>query len=289
MGVSSMDFGVMIFPTEYSIAPAELAVILEQRGYESLFFPEHTHIPASRHTPYPAGGELPQEYWHTYDPFIALTSAAAATERLRVATGICLIVERDPITTAKEVASLDRLSGGRLLFGVGAGWNQEEMANHGTDPTKRFGVMRERVEAMKAIWTQEEASYHGRYVDFDAIWSHPKPLQQPHPPILIGGNGPTVSNRVIAYGDEWMPNAMPDAEALQQRIREFHKQAEQSGRGRLGVTLYAAPAKAQAISDYEQAGVHRYVFHMPSVPRDQAEQRLEHLDRVIDDYRSIRA
>ena len=144
-----MDFGVMMFPTEYSVAPDELAAMVEQRGYESLFFTEHTHIPASRATPYPAGGELPREYWHTYDPFIALTAAAAATERLRIATGICLVVERDPITTAKEVASLDQLSGGRLLFGVGAGWNLEEMANHGTDGSRRFGVLRERIEAMK--------------------------------------------------------------------------------------------------------------------------------------------
>jgi probable F420-dependent oxidoreductase len=281
----SVDFGVMMFPTEYSVAPAELAVMVEQRGYESLFFPEHTHIPASRRTPYPAGGELPREYWHTYDPFIALTAAAAATRRLRIATGICLVIERDPITTAKEVASLDRLSGGRLLFGVGAGWNLEEMANHGTDGSLRFGVLRERVEAMKAIWTQEEASYHGRYVDFDPIWSQPKPLQRPHPPILVGGNGATVCERVLAYGDEWMPNAMPDADALRQRIRDFHTRAEASDRGRLGVTLYAAPAKAHAIGDYELAGVSRYVFLMQSTGREEAERRLEHLGGVIDEYR----
>ena len=183
-----MDFGVMMFPTEYSVAPDELAEMVEQRGYESLFFPEHTHIPASRATPYPAGGE-PREYWHTYDPFIALTAAAAATERLRIATGICLVVERDPITTAKEVASLDQLSGGRLLFGVGAGWNLEEMANHGTDGSRRFGVLRERIEAMKQIWGEEEASYHGEHVDFDAIWSFPKPLQRPHPPFSWAATG----------------------------------------------------------------------------------------------------
>jgi probable F420-dependent oxidoreductase len=281
----AMSFGVMMFPTEYSVAPGELAAMVEQRGYESLFFPEHTHIPASRRTPYPAGGELPPEYWHTYDPFVALMAAACATEHLRIATGICLVIERDPITTAKEVASLDRLSGGRLLFGVGAGWNLEEMANHGTDGSKRFGIMRERIEAMKAIWTQEEASYHGRYVDFDPIWARPKPLQQPHPPILVGGNGATVCDRVLSYGDEWMPNAMPDAQALQQRIGEFHERAEAEGRGRLGVTLYAAPAKAQAIGDYEQAGVHRYVFHMQSSGREDAERRLDHLDGVIAEYR----
>ena len=199
------------------------------------------------------------------------------------------MIERDPITTAKEVASLDQLSGGRLLFGVGAGWNLEEMANHGTDGSVRFGVMRERIDAMKAIWTQERGQLPRRHVDFDSIWSQPKPLQQPHPPILVGGNGPKVIDRVLAYGDEWMPNAMPDAEALQQRIREFHERAAQSGRGALGVTLYAAPAKAQAIADYEQAGVHRYVFHMQSTESDEAQQRLERLDAVIAEYRSAGA
>jgi probable F420-dependent oxidoreductase len=279
-----MDFGVMMFPTEYSVAPGELAVMVEERGYESLFFPEHTHIPASRATPYPAGGDLPREYWHTYDPFIALTAAAAATERLRIATGICLVVERDPITTAKEVASLDQLSGGRLLFGVGAGWNIEEMANHGTDGSRRFGVLRERVEAMKAIWSEEEAGYHGEHVDFEAIWSFPKPLQKPHPPILVGGNGPKVEARVLAYGDEWMPNAMPDAEALQQRIREFKVRAADAGRGGLGVTLYAAPSKAQAIAGYEAAGAGRYVFLLMSAGREETEQRLDRLDGVIAEY-----
>src|SRR4051794_38691957 len=193
-----MRFGLAIFLTDYSIAPDELARMAEDRGFESLFLPEHTHIPTSRRTPYPPGGELPQEYWHTYDPFVALTAAAAATERLRIATGICLVVERDPITTAKEVASLDQLSSGRLLFGVGAGWNIEEMANHGTDGARRFGILRERVEAMKQIWSEEEASYHGEHVDFDGIWSFPKPAQRPHPPILVGGNGPKVVDRVLA-------------------------------------------------------------------------------------------
>jgi probable F420-dependent oxidoreductase len=280
-----LDFGVMMFPTEYSVAPDQLAVMVEQRGYESLFFPEHTHIPSSRATPYPAGGELPREYWHTYDPFIALTAAAAASERLRIATGICLVVERDPITTAKEVASLDQLSGGRLLFGVGAGWNLEEMANHGTDGSRRFGVLRERIEAMKQIWGEEVASYHGEHVDFDEIWSFPKPLQQPHPPILVGGNGPKVVERVLSYGDEWMPNAMRDATALQQRIREFRERAQDTARRPHGVTLYVAPAKAQAIADYEQAGVGRYVFRLMSAGREETEQRLDHLDRVIAEYR----
>src|SRR5437588_8875870 len=171
-----MQFGIAIFPTGDTLPPAVLARMIEVRGFESLFFPEHTHIPAERATPYPGGGELPREYSRTLDPFIALTAAAAATTSLRLGTGICLVIERDPIVTAKEVASLDVLSGGRFLFGVGAGWNVEEMRNHGTDPARRFGVMRERIEAMKAIWTEDEASYRGEHVSFERIWSWPKPV-----------------------------------------------------------------------------------------------------------------
>jgi probable F420-dependent oxidoreductase len=276
----------MFFPTDYAVAPDEIARMAEERGFESLLFPEHTHIPASRETPYPAGGELPPEYFHTYDPFVALTAAAAATERLRIGTGICLVIERDPITTAKEVASLDRLSGGRFLFGVGAGWNAEEMENHGTDPGRRFGVMRERVEAMKAIWAQEEASYHGRYVDFDRIWSWPKPVQQPHPPVIVGGNGERVLDRVIAYGDEWMPNRIGSPEELAERVERLREMAAEAGRPAPRVNLYAAPAKAPEIERYEAAGVSRYVFYTPSVPRAEAEERLDHVARVVDEYRA---
>jgi probable F420-dependent oxidoreductase len=209
-----MEFGVAIFPTEDVPTPAELAQTADERGFESLLFPEHTHIPASRETPYPAGGELPQEYSRTYDPFVAVMAAAGASTRLRIGTGICLVIERDPIITAKEVASVDALSGGRFLFGVGAGWNREEMQNHGTEPSRRFAVMRERIEAMKAIWTQEEASYSGAHVSFDRIWSWPEPLQRPHPPVLVGGNGPRVLDRVLAFGDEWIPNRVRDDEII---------------------------------------------------------------------------
>src|SRR5438477_4267717 len=194
-----MEFGLAIFPTEDVPPPDEIARMAEERGFESLLFPEHTHIPARRETPYPAGGELPRQYSRTYDPFVALTAAASATERLQVGTAICLVVERDPIVTAKEVASIDRLSGGRFLFGVGAGWNVEEMRNHGTEASRRFGLMRERIEAMKAIWTQDEASYSGRYVGFERIWCWPKPVQKPHPPVLVGGNGASVLDRVLAF------------------------------------------------------------------------------------------
>src|SRR5215510_3238680 len=188
-----------MFPTRYSIGIVELARAVEERGFESLFVPEHTHIPTSRRSPWPGGADLPPEYRETLDPFLALTAAATVTERIRLGTGICLVVERDPITTAKEVATLDLLSGGRFLFGIGGGWNREEMENHGTDPKQRFKVMRERVLAMKEIWTKEEPSYRGRFVRFDPIWSWPKPVQRPHPPILIGGSGDRVLERVVEY------------------------------------------------------------------------------------------
>src|SRR3954451_7252040 len=227
---AELEFGLAIFPTDYSIDPVALGRLAEERGFESLWFPEHTHIPVSRDTPYPAGGELPKQYWHTHDPFVALAAVAAATERLKLGTGICLVVERDPITTAKEVASLDRLSGGRFLFGVGAGWNREEMRNHGTDPRTRFTLMRESVEAMKAIWTQDEAEYHGRLVDFDPIWSWPKPVQRPHPPVLVGGNGEKVLDRVLAFGDEWMPNRIGDEGKFLARVAELQERARTTGR-----------------------------------------------------------
>jgi probable F420-dependent oxidoreductase len=205
-----MKFGLGIFPTEDGPAPGDIARIAEERGFESLFFPEHTHIPASRETEFPGGRELPAMYSHSYDPFVALTAAAAATEQLRIGTGVCLVIERDPIITAKEVATLDVLSQGRFLFGVGAGWNEEEMRDHGTDPARRFKVMRERVEAIKAIWTEEEASYEGEFVNFERIWCWPKPVQQPHPPVLVGGTGAQVLDRVLRFGDEWMPNRLSD-------------------------------------------------------------------------------
>src|ERR1700752_1583755 len=204
-----MDLGIGYFAKHDGMEPAGFARRVEERGHRSLFFPEHTHIPARRETPYPAGGDLPRVYSHTYDLFVAIAAALAATSSVRVASGICLVIERDPIVTAKEVASVDRLSGGRFEFGVGAGWNREEMANHGTDPRMRMTVMRERVEAMKAIWTEDEASYDGEYVRFDRIWSWPKPAQRPYPPVIVGGDGPTVLDRVLAFGDAWMPNYAP--------------------------------------------------------------------------------
>lgn len=273
-----MRFGLFMFPTHDAVGPGELARLAEERGFESLFFPEHTHIPTSRRSPYPGGGELPREYIHTLDLFVALTAAASATRRLRIGSGICLVVERDPIVLAKEVASLDHLSGGRVLFGVGAGWNREEMANHGTDPDRRFGLLRERVEAMKAIWSQDEAEYHGRFVDFDPLWSWPKPIQRPHPPVLVGGMGPRVLDRVLAYGDEWFPNRQ---DGLEDRIAELQHRAREAGREPVGVTLFRATPEREALARHAAAGVTRCVFGLPAAGADEVTARLDELAELV--------
>jgi len=273
-------FGLAMFPADYAARPDEVAALAEQRGFDCLLFPEHTHIPASRDTPYPAGGDLPEEYRHTLDPFVACTAAAAATTTLLVGTGICLVVERDPIVTAKAAASVDHLSNGRFLFGVGAGWNVEEMANHGTDASRRFGLMRERVEAIKAIWTEEEASYHGRHVDFERVWSWPKPVQDPHPPVLLGGNGRTVGDRVLAFADEWMPNRVGDDEKIAARIEKLIRRGRDEAGRDIGVTLAVAPTEPDLIERYERAGVHRCVWYLP--PRD-----LVSVERALDRYSAV--
>jgi len=266
-----MDIGLALFPTDYGIDPGRVARLAEERGFASLIFAEHTHIPVNRETPWPGGPELPRKYSHMHDPFVALAMAAAATERIRIGTGVLLVVERDPIVTAKEVASLDRLSGGRFEFGVGAGWNLEEMRNHGTDPRRRFALMRERVEAMKAIWTNDEAEYHGEFVDFDPIWSWPKPLQQPHPPILVGGDGPKVLDRVLAYGDEWMPIRIPSVEQLKERIDELRSRA---GRN-VPVSFYNAKPEPGALERLAWAGVDRAHLQLDPVETDAVERQLD--------------
>jgi probable F420-dependent oxidoreductase len=276
-----MKFGVAIFPTESVQPPGEVAVMAEERGFECLLFPEHTHIPASRESVWPGGAELPSWYSRTFDPFVACTAAAAATERLLIGTGICLVIERDPIITAKEVASVDVLSGGRFLFGVGAGWNAEEMRNHGTEPSRRFSVMRERIEAMKAIWTQDEASYSGRHVGFERIWSWPKPVQKPHPPVLVGGDGPRVLDRVIAYGDGWMPNRVAEEE-LTARIAELEARAAEVGRERIPVTVVGMAPDAERIARLTGAGVDRVVFWLPQESADAVEQGFDRYVAVME-------
>ena len=268
-----MDIGVLNFVTDYSMRPAELAVALEERGFESLWVPEHTHIPASRRSPWPGGPDLPREYWHSMDPFVALGAAAAVTTNLKLGTGICLIVERDPIVTAKEIATLDMISNGRFLFGIGGGWNSEEMENHGTNFRRRFRLLRERILAMKAIWTEEEAEFHGEFVNFDKIWSYPKPVQKPHPPIFMGGDGATTFDRVVEFCDGWMPIARGAGQegVLVEKIALLRKQAEEAGRdpSSIPVSLCVfAPPDPDIVPRMEEAGVDRLIFFLPSEERD---------------------
>jgi probable F420-dependent oxidoreductase len=264
-----MHVGILIFATDYAIGVADLARAAEQRGFESLWLPEHTHIPVSRRSPWPGGPELPKEYWHTHDPFVALAVAAAVTTRLKVGTGICLLVERDPITTAKEIASLDVLSGGRALFGIGGGWNAEEMEDHGTSFRTRWRVLRERVLAMKAIWTQEAPSFAGEFVRFEPMWSWPKPAQQPHPPILLGGHGPRALDRVVAYCDGWLPIAVRAGDLLAE-IEDLRRRAAAAGRdpGTISVSIYGAPGNRDLVARYRDAGVERVIFGLPSAGAD---------------------
>jgi probable F420-dependent oxidoreductase len=264
-----MKYAVFMFPTDYAIRPDDLARAAEERGFESLFVPEHTHIPASRRSPWPGGPNLPREYWHTLDPFIALAAAAAVTTRLKLGTGICLVVERDPITLAKEVASLDHLSRGRVLFGIGGGWNAEEMEHHGTDFGSRWKLLRERIAAMKEIWTKDEAEYHGKFVNFDRIWSYPKPVQKPHPPILMGGGGPHARQRAVDFDGHWMPIVGRDP--IDDGIADLRARAERAGRDpeALTVSLFGARPDEGKLAAWRDLGVARAIFGLPPAGGDQ--------------------
>jgi probable F420-dependent oxidoreductase len=259
-----MHCGVCMFPTDYAIRVDDLARAAEERGFESLWLPEHTHIPTSRRSPWPGGPELPKEYWHTHDLFVSLATAAAVTTRLKVASGICLLVERDPITTAKEVASLDHLSRGRVLFGIGGGWNAEEMENHGTHFRTRWRLLRERVLAMKEIWTRDEPSFAGEFVRFEPLWSWPKPVQRPHPPVLLGGHGPKALERVVDYCDGWLPIGAR-AGNVTAGIAELHRIAREKGRDprTLSVSVYGAPMEAGELERLAEAGAERAIFWLP--------------------------
>lgn len=265
-----MQIGVFYFPTDYGIQPAELARALEDRGYESVFFCEHTHIPTSRRSPYPGGGELPRCYAHTHDPFIGLAFAAAATSKLRIGTAVCLVPEHDPIVLGKTIASLDQLSAGRFVFGIGAGWNAEEMENHGTHFATRYKVMGERVQAMKAIWTQEAAEFHGEFEDFDPLWSYPKPVQRPHPPILLGGETDHTLKRVVEYCDGWLPRAFGGFDPAE-GIKRLHRMAGEAGRdpASLEVTVFGAPGDAAELARYRDAGIQRALLAVPDLTRDE--------------------
>jgi probable F420-dependent oxidoreductase len=267
-----MEFGAAIFFTDYSMAPVELGVALEDRGFESLWAPEHSHIPLSRQSLFPQGGDLPKKYYDVMDPFVTLSAVAGATSRLKVGTGICLVVQRDPIQTAKEVATLDQISGGRFLFGIGAGWNAEEMADHGTDFTARFEVMRERVEAMKAIWTKSKPDYDGKFVKFPPMMTWPKPAQKPHPPVIVGGAFPYGARRAIAYGDGWVPHARrPAYGEVIALLPEFRKMAAAAGRdpASIPVTIFGVAEDADVIRRYRDAGVARVLFNLPAAKADE--------------------
>ena len=265
-----MRVGVFYFPTDYGINIGELARATEERGFESLFLPEHTHIPVSRRTPYPGGGELPKAYSHTHDPFVALGFAAATTKRLLLGTGICLIPQRDPIVTAKSVASVDQLSGGRFVFGIGGGWNVDEMENHGAHYNTRFKLMRERILAMKAIWTQEQAAFHGQMVNFDPVWSYPKPAQKPHPPILLGGSSDHTLKRVVEFCDGWFPINRPGFNA-KEAVGRLRQTAAAAGRdyATLSISVFWAPADEKVLAEFREAGIDRAILAIPDATRDE--------------------
>jgi probable F420-dependent oxidoreductase len=276
-----MKLGILMFPTDYAIRPDELAVAAEERGFESVFFPEHTHIPASRRSPWPGGPELPKEYWHTHDLFVALTAAASVTKTIKVGSGICLVVERDPIITAKEVASVDFLSGGRMIFGIGGGWNAEEMENHGTDFKTRWKLLRERVLAIREIWTKDEAEFHGEFVNFDPIWSFPKPVQKPHPPVLMGGDTPRARQRVVDFCDGWMPIGIRSAGILE-GMKDLAERARAAGKRPedFPVTVFGAPADESTLRSYAEAGVERAIFWVPPEGR-------EKVLKILDGYAAL--
>lgn len=279
-----MHHAVTIFPTAYSMPMADLGPALEERGFESIWVAEHSHIPTSRESPWPGGPELPQIYYDTLDPFVALAAAAATTSTLKLGTGIALVVQRDPIHTAKEGASLDLVSNGRFLLGVGAGWNLEEMRDHGTDPERRFGRMRESVEAIRAIWTNEVAEYHGEQIDFGPMISNPKPVQKPCPPVHVGGTYPGALRRAIAWADGWMPIGGRGPDGALEWLAEVDSACAEAGRDRSAfeVSLYAAPPKRDMLDQLAEAGVDRAVFVLPSEGADDLLPRLDRLAELRD-------
>ena len=280
-----MKFGVSMFFTDYSMGPVELAKALEERGFESVWAPEHSHIPLSRTSPFPPGGDLPKKYYDVMDPFVTLPAAAAATKSLKVGTAICLVVQRDPIQTAKAVASLDQISQGRFLFGVGAGWNAEEMADHGTTDFKgRFELMRERIEAMQAIWSKSKPEYAGKHVNFGPMMTWPKPVQKPHPPVIVGGAFPYGARRAIAYGNGWLPHASrPSYGDITEKLPEFRRMAKEAGRdpSDIPVTVYGAPEASDKLKRYRDEGIERAIYEVASAKADEVMPVLDRIAALI--------
>lgn len=278
-----MEFGLIMFPTSYAIQPDVLAQEAELRGFDSIWFPEHTHIPASRDSAWPGGPDLPKEYWNTYDPFVALSFAARATTKIKLGTGICLVIERDPITLAKEIASIDQLSKGRFVLGIGGGWNAEEMNNHGTEFKTRFGRLRDTILAMKEIWANDAAEYHGEFIDFDPIWSFPKPYQHPHPPILMGGDGRSTFERVTEFCDGWMPiwgrtSSSVNGDNLEAKIDNLRYKWSSTDRkdSDLDITLFGVPPDGNAVEKAISMGATRVIFATPCADESIV---LPHLDK----------
>ncbi|WP_236788457.1 LLM class F420-dependent oxidoreductase [Amycolatopsis sp. GM8] len=275
-----MKFGIATFVTDETIRPAQLGRALEERGFDSVFLAEHSHIPASRETPYP-GGELPRRYYRTLDPFVTLSAMASVTENLLLGTGIALLIQRDVIHTAGEVSSLDLISGGRVLFGVGTGWNREEMRNHGTDPRTRGALLNEQIEALKAIWTHDEASYDGEHIRFDRIFQWPKPVQRPHPPIYVGGESEAALNRLLKHADAWLPRGHTSIDEIK-RVRAW---LTDNGRPDVPFTVFAAPLDKAKIEEYADATVERVTFLLPDLPESEALVRLDEFSAFADSYR----
>ena len=277
-----MKIGAVTFPTEHSMDVVELGRELEQRGYESLFVTEHTNIPTSRRTEWPGGGPIPEYYKQILDPFVVLTAVAATTTRLNVGTGVCLVTQHDPVVLAKQVSTLDRLSGGRFLFGVGAGWNEDEMENHGTDPRTRWKLLRERVEAMRELWTKDVAEYHGELVDVQATWQWPKPLQFPHPPVLLGASTPRAMARAARYCDGWMPLTERFGDGFLDAVAELRRLCAENGRAAPIVMSYGLPRDEATIERWREAGLVRSLALLPSEPRDAVLRELEQLQPLVD-------
>jgi len=279
-----MDIGASIFFTEYSISPAELGAALEERDFDSLWVAEHSHIPVTRRFNVPTGGELERQYYDVMDPFVTLSAAAAATKRLKLATGVCLVIQRDTIQTAKLVASLDQISGGRFIFGIGGGWNAEEMEDHGTVYETRFKRLREQIEAMKEIWTKDNPEYHGELVDFPPMMTWPKPVQKPHPPIVVGGAFRYAARRAIRYGDGIIPQASSAGSGeAEEFLPRFRQMAEEAGRDpkSLSVTLGGAPEDPERLRRYRDLGVARMNVRLPPAKADEILPVLDRWAKLI--------
>ncbi len=272
-----MRIGLFPFSTDYSMPIDRLAIAAEERGFDSIWLPEHTHIPANRRTPYPGGGDLPKEYSHTLDPFVALGIAAGVTTKLKLATGICIAIEHQALTLAKTVATLDHISNGRVLLGLGAGWNREEMENHGTQYSSRFRKLEEQMAALREIWTNDEASFHGEFENFDDVWSWPKPVQNPHPPLILGGETDHTLRRIVRFGDGWLPRAMKP-EIVTKGMARLAQFAEEAGRdpASISVSVFAPPPKDMVINQFRETAVERVILMIP--PQDEA-KTLARMDR----------